>query len=371
MIAERNARGAADVARRDFGPFFHRALRHERLSPAEEADLGRRVRRADGYPLALADAPEVLAAAAAARDRLVACNLALGVKVALEYAGRGLAPEDLAQEGALGVREAARRFDPAFGVKFSTHAVWWVRSEVRRAIVNHSLLIRLPAHLYPLLRRWRRSVGLLRRELGREPTPAEAAAAAGVTPKQAGLLARAERAARVGSLAAPPPCDGPERFGAAALDVPDPNGPDPDRDPAGAAAEVAARLAVLTPREREVVELRFGLSGGKPMIRRRIAAKLGVTRECVRKIELQALDRMAGRVPPSGWIVARSPDLLARLAPEEREVLRLRYGKGTGAARDRPANPSYVAQQARIDPGLVIPIEKAALARVAAAQRSA
>jgi RNA polymerase primary sigma factor len=232
-----------------------------------------------------------------ARGRMIQANLRLVVKIAREYTGRGLSLDDLIGEGNLGLIRAAEEFDPRFGTRFSTYASYWIKQAIRHALINTTATIRLPAHMYGVLTRWRRAERLLCRERGCEPTFDEVAEHLGLTEMQKGLVVKARRASQLkleSSLSdedrswtadrTMDSVDGPE----AALELSD------DRE------EVLKRLDRLDERERLVVTLRFGLDGEQTMTLREIGQRLGVTREWVRKIELRAVSKLIAAEAPSG-----------------------------------------------------------------------
>src|SRR5207253_3748621 len=105
-----------------------------------------------------------------ARARMIRCNLRLVVKIARDFAGRGIVLDDLIGEGNLGLIRAAEEFDPRFGTRFSTYASYWIKQSIRQALINTTATIRLPAHMIGLLTRWRRAERALGREAGRAPT---------------------------------------------------------------------------------------------------------------------------------------------------------------------------------------------------------
>lgn len=215
------------------------------------------------------------------RDRLVECNQGLVHKIASDYIGRGLDYEDLVGEGNLGLLRAAEEFDPAFNVRFSTYAAYWIKQAIRAALSDRARTVRLPCHLQNLLTKWRRAEQELWTRTGRVPTHQEIAAAINLTAAQCVLLEHAFRARSVISK-----CSG--EWEGAALDD------DPQRE-----LEQAEELAVLPrlldglePCERQILILRFGLKQRRPLTLREIGRQLGMTREWVRKLEMRALKKL-------------------------------------------------------------------------------
>jgi RNA polymerase primary sigma factor len=235
-----------------------------------------------------------------ARQELAEANLRLVVSVAKHYRGQGLAFADLIQEGNSGLMRAVDKFDYRLGWKFATYATWWIRQGVTRALADHGRTVRVPSHLVSVLRAMERVRGELTARTGTEPTLAEIAATLGIS------LAEAQALHTAGHQPA-------------SLDIPFGNGHDDgalqdflsDPSTPDLAHEVDYRLLrdridevlrCLAPRDREVIELRFGLKDGRPKSLDEIAQRLGVTRERVRQIESRGLEKL------------RHPDRSARLA---------------------------------------------------------
>ncbi len=249
------------------------------LSARDERELARRI--ADGD--------------ADAKSRMIRANLRLVVRIARDYQGRGMALEDLVGEGNLGLIRAVDEFDPAFGVRFSTYAGYWIKQSIRYALINTATVIRIPAHMVGLLTRWRRAERSLTRDLGRPPLFEEVADVLGLSEMQRSLVAKAKRANQLkleGSAAdeddywAPDDSVDPGEAPSAGLEA------DDDR------AELLRRMSVLDDRERMVLTCRYGLQGTAQLTLKEIGDRLGVTREWVRKLELRALRKLDAAARP-------------------------------------------------------------------------
>jgi RNA polymerase primary sigma factor len=252
--------------------FLNEVGRHPLLTAAQEVELAKRIERGD----------------AAAKERMINSNLRLVVSIAKRYRGQGLSFLDLIQEGVLGLIRAVEKFDWRRGFKFSTYATWWIRQAVQRGVQNRARTIRIPVHVIEIERRAARAERDLALDLGREPTDDEVAEAAKVEVER--LLEAREAMRSVGSLDQPL---GDEADGTIGDLVASPEG-DPADDPAVARDFRGLRhaLGALPERQRRVVELRYGLTGGDPLPLATIGAELGLTRERVRQIEFEALERL-------------------------------------------------------------------------------
>ncbi|MCC6178618.1 MAG: sigma-70 family RNA polymerase sigma factor [Chloroflexi bacterium] len=262
------------------------------LAQAIEAGMAAVLQLRDGSARTVADVERLedeVARGAEARRRLIESNLRLVVSVARRYMNRGIPLGDLIQEGNIGLMRAVEKFDYRRGFKFSTYATWWIRQAVSRALADHSRTIRVPVHMVETINRYVRTSSALQQELGREPTTDEVAAAMEITPDRVREIVRI--------LPLPISLESPvgdEQDAVLADFVEDENALDLDE----AASRMMLRLRVdgvldtLTPRERRVMELRFGLDGDRLYTLSEIGQELGVTRERIRQIETKALRKL-------------------------------------------------------------------------------
>ncbi len=273
------------------------------LSAEEEVDLARRIERAKGASEELAAAgtsldPRALQACVhdgeAARHHLCKANSRLVIALAKKYMNQGVPFLDLIQEGNLGLMKAVEKFDWRRGFKFSTYATWWVRQAITRAIADQGRTIRVPVHMSDRIRRLFQTSRQLEQTLGREPSIEELAAELDLTPAKVQWMMRIARSPL--SLEKPVGEDRDSELGEFIEDedFPAPQAVAADRM---LAEEIERLLVALPPREARVLQLRFGLLDGRSHTLKEVGEKFGVTRERIRQIETEALDRlrMVGR----------------------------------------------------------------------------
>ncbi|KOT35818.1 RNA polymerase sigma-70 factor [Streptomyces caelestis] len=269
------------------------------LTAAEEVELARRVeaglfaeeklRLAPDLDSRLAvDLDRLVVLGRMAKRRLIEANLRLVVSVAKRYVGRGLTMLDLVQEGNLGLIRAVEKFDYARGYKFSTYATWWIRQAMSRALADQARTIRVPVHVVELINRVVRVQRRMLQERGCEPTPAEVAAHLGLPAERVGEVLRL--AQEPVSLHAPV---GEEDVALGDL-IEDGDAASPVESAAFLLLRehLEAVLSTLGEREREVVQLRYGLVDGRPRTLEEIGRLFGVTRERIRQIESKTLNKL-------------------------------------------------------------------------------
>lgn len=235
-----------------------------------------------------------------AKTALTESNVRLVISIAKRYQKRGLAFQDLAQEGILGLTKACEKFDPERGFRFSTYATWWIKQSVLRAIADQGRTIRLPVHIHDQLNALRKGERELKADFGREATMAELTTRTGFTPERVEFLNRVSQQ----SLSMETELTSSKTKGSSAgigggggLTIGDMMG-DPDQKPVDQASyqmlkeDISRLICTLNSREQAVVRMRFGLDDGRPKTLEEIGLRFSVTRERIRQIEARALHKL-------------------------------------------------------------------------------
>jgi RNA polymerase primary sigma factor len=271
--ARRTSGDSGALSENSLDLFLRAARAHSLLTAEEEIELAKRIERGD----------------LEAKERMINSNLRLVVSQARRYQGHGLPMEDLVQEGMLGLIRAVEKFDWRRGFKFSTYGTLWIRQALQRGLQNHGRTIRLPVHVAQRQTKVRKVESELSTKLGREPTDEEIAAEAKLPVEEVAELRELTRG--LTSLDQPVGEDGETAFG----DLLASEQPRPDEEVETAERQelISGAVDQLPQAERDVIRLRFGLTGGEPLNLRQTGLELGIPLGKARELEQKGLGRLA------------------------------------------------------------------------------
>jgi RNA polymerase primary sigma factor len=252
------------------------------LTAKEEIKLSRRIKKGDKQ----------------ARQKMIRANLRLVINIAKRYSHLGLPLMDMIEEGNIGLMKAVDKFNPRKGYRFSTYAAWWIKQGIIRAISEQVRMIRTPAYLNELLVRWKKTSERLSQKLKRQPTDRE------IAKKMRISKARADQvvswlSTQTSSLDAPVGDEGSNQVSDLVEDE-EAKPPDAGITSLLLRENVESLLSQMSPREKQVLDMRFGLVDGKPQTLAEVAKKIGVSRERVRQVEEQALKKLKRFVRSQG-----------------------------------------------------------------------
>jgi len=263
------------IATREIGidTYFKDINKIPLLSADEEKSLARRIRTGDK----------------AAREQMVRANLRLVVSIAKNYVDRGLTFLDLIEEGNLGLLKAVAKFDPDEECRFSTYATWWIKQSIKRSLVESVKTVRIPSYMVELIARWKQKTNQLTYALGRVPTFQEVAAALEIKAESVGIIQTAIKTSnstnRTVSL------DGQYTL-SEVLEDKNARSPEDDLSDSSDVENIERCLTEIGAREAEVLRLRYGLGGRRPLTLKEIGDKVNLSRERVRQIENEALRKL-------------------------------------------------------------------------------
>jgi RNA polymerase primary sigma factor len=256
---------------------YLREIKEERLlTPDEEKKLG--------WHIINDECPE-------SKERMIKANLRLVISISKNYAHRGLPLSDLIEEGNIGLIKAVEGFDPAQGARFSTYASWWIKQAIKRTLINAVQPIHIPAYMVELIARWKQANRKLEERMGRQPTIQELATEMGLPVKKLLIVRRAVKAYHAPSQA-PTKDDGEGADLGDIFEDTRTRAPEQDVERREDFSTILKLLDSIDERDARVLRLRFGLEGKEALTLKQIGKEVGLTRERVRQIEVEALKKL-------------------------------------------------------------------------------
>ncbi len=279
-VRERAARPKREV-QSDLQVYLREINRTPLLTPEEERELGWRIIN-DNCPQA--------------RDHMIRANLRLVVAIAKKYGGRGLPLNDLIEEGNIGLMRAVEGFDPAQGARFSTYGSWWIKQAIKRALVNATQPVHVPAYMVELIAKWKEAARRIEAESGTPPTMEQLAVALDLPIKKLRIIKRAVKAFRSSNQEPAANADG-DLLGMSEMLADTRVGMPADSVLHGDELSILRNLMdSIDHREAQILRLRFGLDGSQPLTLKQVAEDVGISRERVRQIVDESLTKLNAQI---------------------------------------------------------------------------
>jgi RNA polymerase primary sigma factor len=309
----------------DLSLYLKEVNRYALLTAEEERELGWKIIN-DNCPVS--------------RERMIRSNLRLVISIAKNYANRGLSLTDLIEEGNIGLLRAVEGFDPAQGARFSTYASWWIKQAIKRALMNATQPVHIPAYMVELIAKWKIAYRRLEAELGAPPSLQDLAKAMDLPLKKVRIIRRSIRAFQTPSRGLRD--DSGDLLNLSELVADTRNGtPDERMFKNEELSLLKHLLESIDEREAAVLRMRFGLDGCEPLTLKQIADEIGISRERVRQIVDEGLTKLNARLTdekPSRFIRRLDPELEAIVARATQAAEATRAGdSATPAAPQAPA----------------------------------